>query len=480
MVNYFKENDIKWHFIHKRFRTPFFTYAIWDGSTKHYDNEIKFPYEVDNYIYLDTSIAITENDWCAMEDKVLKEIANNHRFLIDVIKRAYDVNDEIEAWIAKINSIDVNELTRNDLLNNWQYYVNKTNQFGAVVMLPLYYEKTLTAHLKKCISEYFPIRAHTIMLQLFTTPMKSGVAQLQELDVIKLAIRKCENKLTKYDKEKFLYNYSWTKNTSLDGEYMTEAELDIQIDIMSASNPSDKLKKYTTKHNNMTNAFNQKKSKLSPDLKLLIDTIQESIYYRGWRTERYYRNAYYLQKFYTKTAKVIGLHEKLDLFYLTFPEILGALQSSRFIDQKVITERKGGYAVIATREYTKIYSGKDLCVLKNNIKFAQVENTKLIKGQTSYRGQVKGRVCMVLSKSDLTKINYGDILVTNSTTIDYISYLNKVTAIVTDEGGILSHASVVSRELHIPCIIGTKNATQVFKDGDMVEVDANKGIVRKI
>jgi len=53
-------------------------------------------------------------------------------------------------------------------------------------------------------------------------------------------------------------------------------------------------------------------------------------------------------------------------------------------------------------------------------------------------------------------------------------------AFVTDEGGIVCHAAIIARELKVPCIIGTKFATQIFKDGDMVEVDADKGIVKKI
>jgi pyruvate,water dikinase len=57
---------------------------------------------------------------------------------------------------------------------------------------------------------------------------------------------------------------------------------------------------------------------------------------------------------------------------------------------------------------------------------------------------------------------------------------SKAAAIVTDEGGMLSHAAIISRELMIPCIVGTHYATRVLKDGDMVEVDANAGIVKKI
>lgn len=73
------------------------------------------------------------------------------------------------------------------------------------------------------------------------------------------------------------------------------------------------------------------------------------------------------------------------------------------------------------------------------------------------------------------------IYVTAMTHPQEIPYLKKAVAIVTDEGGgILSHAAIVSRELGIPCIIGTKVATRVLKDGDRIEVDATKGIVRKL
>lgn len=73
-----------------------------------------------------------------------------------------------------------------------------------------------------------------------------------------------------------------------------------------------------------------------------------------------------------------------------------------------------------------------------------------------------------------------NILVCRSTTPDYLPLIHKSSAIVTDEGGVLSHASIISRELRKPCVIGTKIATQVLKDGDEVEVDADKGIVNII
>lgn len=66
------------------------------------------------------------------------------------------------------------------------------------------------------------------------------------------------------------------------------------------------------------------------------------------------------------------------------------------------------------------------------------------------------------------------------TTPDFVQAAYKAAALVTDIGGITSHAAIISREIGLPCIVGTKNATRIFKDGDFVEVDANKGTVLKL
>ena len=78
----------------------------------------------------------------------------------------------------------------------------------------------------------------------------------------------------------------------------------------------------------------------------------------------------------------------------------------------------------------------------------------------------------------IREMNKGDVLVSGSTGPEMIRACHKAGAIITEEGGICSHAAIVSRELKIPCIIGTKIATKLLKDGDEVEVDANKGVVK--
>jgi len=116
---------------------------------------------------------------------------------------------------------------------------------------------------------------------------------------------------------------------------------------------------------------------------------------------------------------------------------------------------------------------------RNSFTFEEPERLE-VKGRTAYPGKASGKVKIVRLLKDLTLVQKGDILVTPMTTPAYTLSLHKVAGIITDEGGILCHAAIIARELKIPCVIGTKNATKLLKDGDLVEANAENGIVRKI
>lgn len=111
--------------------------------------------------------------------------------------------------------------------------------------------------------------------------------------------------------------------------------------------------------------------------------------------------------------------------------------------------------------------------------FDKILDTNILKGQTANSGYARGRVKVLRRVVQIKDFKRGEILVTPMTTPDFVPAIKKAAAIVTDEGGITSHAAIVSREFKKPCIISTKIATKVLKDGDFVEVDANKGIVKK-
>lgn len=104
----------------------------------------------------------------------------------------------------------------------------------------------------------------------------------------------------------------------------------------------------------------------------------------------------------------------------------------------------------------------------------------IITGTTAYRGKVQGRVRIIFNQKDSESLVEGEILVASMTTPELVAGMRKAAAFITDEGGITCHAAILARELHKPCIVGTKIATQVLKNGDIVEVDAEKGMVRRL
>ncbi len=162
---------------------------------------------------------------------------------------------------------------------------------------------------------------------------------------------------------------------------------------------------------------------------------------------------------------------KRDLLEPPEPELLAARAQHAVLFE---SEGEVGIQAISIQEFVAKNSGYEIQheVIRNDV--------TEIQGTTASAGRATGRVRIVARRSDMSAFADGEVLVTAMTTPDYIHLMKKSAAIVTDEGGITSHAAVFSREIGKPCIIGTRIATTVLKDGDMVEVDAEKGIVKKI
>jgi len=134
---------------------------------------------------------------------------------------------------------------------------------------------------------------------------------------------------------------------------------------------------------------------------------------------------------------------------------------------------KGTFYILQSRPITTIGSKKE-----NKSMSGQKSEAKIIlKGQGAAPGIASGKVVVIRDVKDTGSVREGDILVTKMTNPDMVPAMRKVAAIITDEGGLTCHAAIVSRELGTPAIVGTKNATNLLSNGQLITVDGEKGLV---
>ncbi|MFH1187691.1 MAG: PEP-utilizing enzyme [bacterium] len=145
---------------------------------------------------------------------------------------------------------------------------------------------------------------------------------------------------------------------------------------------------------------------------------------------------------------------------------------------KIAKERpKGAFYIIKPSNAYVCITGARGAALNDCIKESIKQKNNLC-GMTAYKGFVRGTAKIVKSKNDFHKFKKGEILVAPNTRPEYVPIIKIASAIISEEGGITCHSAIVSRELKIPCIVGVQGIISALKDGDLVEVDANKGIVK--
>lgn len=159
------------------------------------------------------------------------------------------------------------------------------------------------------------------------------------------------------------------------------------------------------------------------------------------------------------------------------PEVKGMFEEG-IPSQDALSDRRRNCVMVVWDGGYKILTGRDVEELHELMFSSEAEDqVDDIRGFTASVGRVRGKVKVVGSVKEVGKVEAGDILVAVMTRPDYIVGIKEAAAIVTDEGGVTCHAAIVSRELGLPCVIATKIATQVLKDGDEVEVNANHRVV---
>ncbi|XP_012227531.1 rifampicin phosphotransferase-like [Linepithema humile] len=168
------------------------------------------------------------------------------------------------------------------------------------------------------------------------------------------------------------------------------------------------------------------------------------------------------------------------VFFLTHQEIGQLLNNHNAHLVRKALRRKKIYHQAAKLEYPEFVIGMPEPIEKTFHPSSQKEKCTKINGTSVCTGSVVSRACVITDLSEAKNIQNGDILITHCTDIGWSPYFPLLTGIVTELGGLISHGAVVAREYGLPCIVGAKNATKVFKTGDMVLLAGNVGVLELI
>ncbi len=281
--------------------------------------------------------------------------------------------------------------------------------------------------------------------------------------------------------EKHAAKWFWIENNYavqkvLDCEYFTEK---ILTELHLGTDPKVELKKIKKRvpQTKLKKKELIKKLGLSPEIKNLIRITEVFAYMQDERKKYVLISNHYQRRFFEEIGRRIGLNSQ-EMAYTIYPELEDVLIHKKF-DKEILARRKKSCLCIQTLKGYELIEGSLALEIFDTI-FNQKAKAEEVKGTCASSGKAQGIAKIVRTVHDLVNVYKGDVLVASMTRPEMVVAMEKAVAIVTDEGGITSHAAIVSRELGVPCIVGTKHATTVFKSGDLVEVDATKGIVKKI
>ena len=221
-----------------------------------------------------------------------------------------------------------------------------------------------------------------------------------------------------------------------------------------------------------------KELKIEKEHEYYFKVAQDILFLKPYRKDILYHSYSLVEPMMQEFSRRLGLSIKQVKFLL--PEELKIAFLRGQIDLGILNQRTK-HCAYTLEGGERVMIGKELESFLKKIPEEKIDvRVKEIKGSVACSGKARGAVKLIFSADDLPKMEDGDILVSPATNPNLMPAIRKAAAIVTNEGGLTCHAAIVSREFNIPCVIGTGIATKVLKDGDLVEVDATKGIIRKL
>jgi len=402
------------------------------------------------------------------------------RKLRDYLKRNYSKVDQIFDIIEKHNKDFVEFCEENrdskEIKKTIASFLEEYKKQGAIGFAMLGTEPVIHEKIEEMLNNRLNKKIDRKEFEKIMLSLSAGTKESHTLKERKslLNIAQKIEKSTNKDPliEDHLKNFSWLKTKFL--KHTPYTKEDIENRIKEIKNPSKDLKKIKESRKKAQEEILKIKNELDLDRnsRNLIKDLQKITFLRTARIESINLGTFYI----SEMLKAFLGDEFEDVAYMLPTEL------TKFLETKEkppdIDKRKEAYALIAKNRDLKILVGEEISKIKKKYEKDFEKNT--VSGMIASRGVAQGFVRILKDETEIEKIKKGDILVTEMTTPDFVMAMEKASAIVTDLGGLTSHSAIVSRELGIPCIVGTDNATKLLKDGDFVVVDAQeKGEVTK-
>lgn len=308
----------------------------------------------------------------------------------------------------------------------------------------------------------------------------SASAEYQKI-LLKLVV-----KGEKIDYDKLISKYSWIKMSWDGSNELTSADIKADLRLIGKKDKNKLVKEWDKVSDNRKEILRtrnslQKKYNLQPDKWsgwfFLLDNFN---IFHDYRKEIQMRTNQIIYPILRLISKKTGVAYDDLMWYVDY-EIEGLLGEKKRLSESILLKRRSGWLWFVQSGKIKNFFGNAAQVQLEKLVLSKLEvkNVKSFSGLPASRGNFVGRVFVVKSAAEANKrIKKGEILVTSMTTVDFLPAMQRAGAIITDDGGVTCHAAIVSRELGIPCVVGTKVATHALKNGDKVEVDANHGIIR--
>ena len=203
-----------------------------------------------------------------------------------------------------------------------------------------------------------------------------------------------------------------------------------------------------------------------------------------FKEARLYSEAVYsrTEKFFRDLAMAISKKENFEselLTCLTQDEFEKYISTQTLPRKNTLKDRYEFSVLICERGILQVLTGEAAINFEKEMSKADPAE-EIIRGTPVFPGIVRGRCRIIMDPFADVQFEQGDILVAGMTRPEFVRFYRKAAAIVTDAGGMLCHAALIAREMKKPCIVGTEKATKKFKDGDIIQVDATLGIVKKL